>query len=84
MRKKKKRTMENIEAYLQTEYFNFDKARGEEELANFRDALAEKLKGDMGRDIEDVLSGKVKVDIPLRRRIAFRIKCFFNKLFEKI
>ena len=44
--------------------------------------IAEELLGDMGKDMDDVLSGKVKVKLPLLMRIKYKINFWLNKLFK--
>ena len=44
--------------------------------------IAEELLGDMGKDMDDVLSGKVKVKLPLLMRIKYKINFWIDKLFK--
>lgn len=75
--------MENQEAFYETEFWNYDKTRGEEELNKHKEYFASMLRGDMGNDIDDVLSGRIKVDVSPWKQFKFKIWCFFNKLFNK-
>ena len=74
--------MTNQEAYLETEILESEKERDEKELSKVREHFASQLRGEMGRDINDVLSGKIKVDVSPWRLFKFKVKCFFNRIFE--
>jgi hypothetical protein len=41
---------------------------------------AEKLKGDVGKDIDDVLSGKKKVKLTFNEVINYKLKYYKNKI----
>ena len=40
------------------------------------------LKGEMGKDIHNVLEGRVKVKLTRKEKWNYKIKNFFNKLFS--
>lgn len=44
--------------------------------------LLENLKGEMGQDIKDVLSGKVKVKLPIWKRFRFKLQKIIEMIFE--
>lgn len=44
--------------------------------------LAEELMGEMGKDMDDVLSGKVKVKLPLWLRLKYKVDFWINKIFK--
>ena len=49
-----------------------------------RNKIAEELLGGMGKDMEDVLSGKVKVRLPFLTRLKYKINFFVNKIFKSL
>ena len=49
-----------------------------------RNKIAEELLGGMGKDMEDVLSGKVKVRLPFFMRLKYKINFFVNKIFKSL
>ena len=54
----------------------------EAELSRQRQLMAQSLKEEMGRDMMDVLSGKVQVKLSLWERIKYKIRFYLDKLFE--
>ena len=61
-----------------------DRKGYELELQVHQRHLLESLKGDMGRDIDDVLSGKKKITVPFWQKVKYKIKYFFERLFNTI
>ena len=53
-----------------------------EQLIFSKGELQKSLLGDMGKDMDDVLSGKVKVKLPLLMRIKYKINFWIDKLFK--
>lgn len=53
-----------------------------QELTNKRQHMANLLLNDMGKDMDDVLKGKVKVKLSWKERMKYKIKYYINKLFE--
>ena len=53
-----------------------------QELTNTRQLMAILLFNDMGKDMDDVLKGKVKVKLSWKERMKYKIKYYINKLFE--
>lgn len=53
-----------------------------QELSNKRQYMANMLLNDMGKDMDDVLNGKVKVELSIKEKIKYKIKYYVNKLFE--
>jgi hypothetical protein len=53
-----------------------------QELTNKRQHMANLLLNDMGKDIDDVLKGKVKVKLSWKEKMKYKIKYYINKLFE--
>ena len=44
--------------------------------------IAQELLGDMGKDIDSVLSGKVKVKLPFLMRLRYKVNFWIDKLFK--
>lgn len=61
---------------------NNDKIIFEHELKTHRDNIAHMLKTDMGKDIDDVLSGKKIVKLSLFEKIKYKTKYYLNILFN--
>ena len=53
-----------------------------QELTNKRQHMANLLLNDMGKDIDDVLKGKVKIKLSWKEKMKYKIKYYINKLFE--
>lgn len=53
-----------------------------QELTNKRQHMANMLLTDMGKDMDDVLNGKVKVKFSWMEKMKYKIKHYINKLFE--
>ena len=53
-----------------------------QELTNKRQHMANILLNDMVKDMDDVLSGKVKVKLSWKEKMKYKIKHYINKLFE--
>lgn len=56
-----------------------DKALYEVELENERKKYAEMLRNDLGKDINDVLHGKIKVKLTFKEKLKY----FINMIFDK-
>lgn len=54
----------------------------EAELSRQRQIMAQSLKEEMGRDMMNVLSGKVQIKLSLWERIKYKIRFYLDKLFE--
>lgn len=54
------------------------------ELSKQRNYISNMLLNEMGEDINNVLNGKVKVKLSWKEKMGYKIKNFFNKLFEVI
>jgi hypothetical protein len=61
---------------------NRDKIIFEHELENNRNRMAFMLQNELGKDIDDVLSGKKLVKISFFNKIKYKLKFIFNKIFE--
>ena len=57
-----------------------DKKQFEIELMSFQNKYSKLLKNELGKDIDNVLSGKIKVKLTLKERFKYFIKNIFNKI----
>ena len=74
--------MSNIAANREKRALDNDRLMSRRALNFQQRRIAEELLGDMGKDMDDVLSGKVKVKLPLLMRIKYKINFWLNKLFK--
>ena len=59
-----------------------DKMTCQRELESTRKQMEYMLHHEMGKDINNVLSGKIVVKLSLYDRLKYNIKYFFDKLFN--
>lgn len=59
-----------------------DKKMTQLAIKNEQNKIAEKLKGSMGNDMEDVLSGKTKVKLSFFERLKYKINFWLDKFFR--
>ena len=59
-----------------------DKVLFEYELRQEQEKMQHFLLGEMGRDIDAVLSGKKTVDISFQEKMKYKIKHIFEKIFN--
>ena len=76
--------IEEIELSNEIKGLVSDKILFETTLKNEQIKLAAMLKGEMGEDIKKVLSGEKVVKLPWHKALKYKIKHFFNKLFNLI
>lgn len=74
----------NWELKKELEEYQNEKSLYEDELLLKRSSMAELLKGEMGKDMNDVLDGKIIVKLSWRERLKYKIKFYLTKLFELI
>lgn len=74
--------MSNIAANREKRALDNDRLMSRRAINFQQRRIAEELLGDMGKDMDDVLSGKVKVKLPLLMRIKYKINFWLNKLFK--
>jgi hypothetical protein len=74
----------NIDSEISKERkrLKLDKLEIEESLKSVRNRYANLLLGDMGKDIDNVTSGKVFVRFSTWEKIKYSIKTFFNKILR--
>lgn len=76
--------MESIVTNKELNGLKQDRLGYEIELKTHQRHLLENLKGDMGKDIQNVLSGKVKVQLPFWQRCKYKIKYILERIFNII
>lgn len=74
--------MSNIAANREKRALDNDRLMSRRAINFQQRRIAQELLGDMGKDMDDVLSGKVKVKLPLLMRIKYKINFWLNKLFK--
>ena len=55
-----------------------------QELSNQRQYMAKMLLNDMGKDMNDVLNGKTKVEMSFWLKLKYKVNYYINKLFNAI
>ena len=74
--------MSNIAANREKRALDNDRLMSRRAINFQQRRIAEELLGDMGKDMDNVLSGKVKVKLPLLMRIKYKINFWIDKLFK--
>lgn len=74
--------MSNIAANREKRALDNDRLMSRRAINFQQRRIAEELLGDMGKDMDDVLSGKVKVKLPLLMRIKYKINFWLNNFFK--
>lgn len=74
---------EDYELIRETRHLKNDKIMAERAVEYEKNRWAAKLNGAVGKDIKDVLSGKVKVKLSFKERFNFKVKKYKNK-FKKM
>lgn len=73
--------MENdYEMMKELRSLNGERSIGEKMLSSHQNLLAERLRGEMGRDMLDVMSGKKKVELSFKEKF-FRKLNWIKKMF---
>ena len=74
--------MSNIAANREKRALDNDRLMSRRAINFQQRRIAEELLRDMGKDMDNVLSGKVKVKLPLLMRIKYKINFWIDKLFK--
>ena len=74
----------NDKAELNREIKNLENDKRMSVLAikNEQEKMARMLRGSMGKDIDDVLSGKVKVKLSFFEKMKYKINFWLDKIFN--
>ena len=59
---------------------NSDRALYKKELSTYQNKFSELLKNEMGKDIDNVLNGNVKVKLSFKERFSRFLDNIFNKI----
>ena len=76
--------MSNIVANREKQALENDRLMSERALSFQKTKIANELLGDMGKDMTDVLSGKVKVKMPFSSKVKYKVNYWINKLFNSL
>jgi hypothetical protein len=74
--------MSNWELNKELSNLNKDKKNNEEELNRKKEQMANLLLNDLGKDIDNVLSGQVKVKLSFFEKLKYKFKYYIDKLFN--
>lgn len=74
----------NDKAELNREVRNLENDKKMSILAikNEQEKMARMLRGSMGKDIDDVLSGKVKVKLSFFEKMKYKVRFLVDKIFN--
>lgn len=74
----------NDKAELNREVRNLENDKKMSILAikNEQEKMARMLRGSMGKDIDDVLSGKVKVKLSFFEKMKYKVRFWIDKIFN--
>ena len=74
--------MTNIAANREKKALENDRLMSRRALNFQQRKIAQELLGNMGKDIDSVLSGKVKVKLPFLMRLRYKVNFWIDKLFK--
>ena len=74
--------MSNWEINKELSSLNNDKKLNEEELNKQKQQMANMLLNDLGKDIDNVLNGNVKVKLSFFEKLKYKIRYYIDKLFN--
>ena len=73
---------ENVELNREVKNLENDKKMSILAIKNEQEKMARMLRGSMGKDIDDVLSGKVKVKLSFFEKMKYKINFWIDKIFN--
>lgn len=73
--------MSNWELNRELKEINKERDIYSKELDNKRQHMADMLLGDMGKDIENVLSGNVKIKLTFWEKLKYKIRYYIDIIF---
>jgi hypothetical protein len=76
--------MSNWEINKELSELNKDKKIFKEELEKHKNQMAHLLLNEMGKDIDDVINGNVKIKLSFKEKIKYKLKYFLDKIFSVI
>lgn len=72
----------DLEVSSELNRLKLDEYNKQQEIKREVNRLAFLLKGEMGKDIHDVLEGRVKVELSWKEKLKYKCNYFINKLFS--
>lgn len=76
--------MNNWELNKELSNLNNDKKNNEDKLNKQKQQMANLLLNDLGKDIDNVLSGHVKVKMSFFEKLKYKIRYYIDKLFTML
>lgn len=76
--------MSNWEINKELSELNKDKKIFKEELEKHKNQMAHLLLNEMGKDIDNVINGMVKVKLTWREKLKYKIKYYVDKMFNTL
>ena len=73
---------EKVELNREVRNLENDKKMSILAIKNEQEKMARMLRGSMGKDIDDVLSGKVKVKLSFFEKIRYKVNFWLDKIFN--
>lgn len=73
---------EKVELNREVKNLENDKKMSILAIKNEQEKMARMLRGSMGKDIDDVLSGKVKVKLSFFEKMKYKINFWIDKIFN--
>ena len=73
---------EKVELNREVRNLENDKKMSILAIKNEQEKMARMLRGSMGKDIDDVLSGKVKVKLSFFEKMKYKINFWLDKIFN--
>jgi hypothetical protein len=74
--------MNNWELNKELRETNLERETFKKNIHKHQQNIANMLLNEMGRDIDDVLGGKVKVKLSWKEKLKYKINYYINKIFE--
>ena len=76
--------MSNWELNKELAEFQNDKKKFKAEIEKYQENYANILKNEIGKEINDVLSGKKVIKMKFTTKLKYKIKYFFERLFNTL
>lgn len=73
---------EKVELNREVKNLENDKKMSILAIKNEQEKMARMLRGSMGKDIDDVLSGKVKVKLSFFEKMKYKVNFWIDKIFN--
>lgn len=76
--------MSNWEINKELSELNKDKKIFKEELEKHKNQMAHLLLNEMGKDIDNVINGNVKIKLTWGEKLKYKIKYYVDKIFNTL